>query len=673
MTTLDNLKTAARRWLKALRAGDAAARTRLRLAHPSAPETPGLRDVQHALARERGYVGWAALKAAALEGTSSQHAELDGRERVATFLRFACWDHHVHGRGDHAMHEAAAMRWLRRYPDLAGDSLFTSIVCGDLAAVERTISAEPHLANERGGPRGWTPLLYLTYARLPLPAVRDNALAIANALLDRGADPNAYYMAGDSPYTPLVGVAGEGEQDAVPHLRRDELYRLLLERGAGPYDLQVVYDTHFRGDVLWWLELTYAQSVRSGRKADWDDPDWRMFDMGSYGGGARFLLDLAIQHRNEGLAAWLLGHGANPNAAPARDIRFPQRSLYEGAVASGQTALAAMLLAHGARPIAPALSDEEVFVAACLRLDRRDVTDRLAAHPEFLRSPKALFAAAERDRADVVAMLLDLGTPIEVEDYSKQRALHVAADHGAQRVAALLLERGAEPDPVETRWAATPMGFASYGNDVAMIDLLSRVSRNVWLLASRGKVDRLREVLSSEPDRARDAKADGVTPLWWLPDDEPAAAEIVDLLVAAGADPGARSTDGTTAADHARKRALEEAARRIETHQSKGSSPARRAGIPEAPDVALFERLARDVMLAHETGDPESMARLSAFVGHDLTWDELRSVLLRRLEAISGRKPDTTFIGPDEARLLVARHAGFADWAALVATTGRGA
>ena len=37
-------------------------------------------------------------------------------------------------------------------------------------------------------------------------------------------------------------------------------------------------------------------------------------------------------------------------------------------------------------------------------------------HPEYLRSPTAMFAAAQQDRADVVAFLLDLGMSVEIED-----------------------------------------------------------------------------------------------------------------------------------------------------------------------------------------------------------------------------------------------------------------
>ena len=54
MSTLDNSRKAAKRWLRALREGDRDAFERLRRAYPDAPATPVLRDVQHALARERG-------------------------------------------------------------------------------------------------------------------------------------------------------------------------------------------------------------------------------------------------------------------------------------------------------------------------------------------------------------------------------------------------------------------------------------------------------------------------------------------------------------------------------------------------------------------------------------------------------------------------------------------
>ena len=61
---LESLRKEAKRWLDALQAGDRDARARLERARSDAPATPALRDVQHALAREHGFAGWAALKQA---------------------------------------------------------------------------------------------------------------------------------------------------------------------------------------------------------------------------------------------------------------------------------------------------------------------------------------------------------------------------------------------------------------------------------------------------------------------------------------------------------------------------------------------------------------------------------------------------------------------------------
>jgi hypothetical protein len=71
-TSIDNLRKEAKRWLKALRAADAAARTRFGNAHPVAPDTPNLRDVQHALAHEYGKESWGALTDAVFAEGASQ-------------------------------------------------------------------------------------------------------------------------------------------------------------------------------------------------------------------------------------------------------------------------------------------------------------------------------------------------------------------------------------------------------------------------------------------------------------------------------------------------------------------------------------------------------------------------------------------------------------------------
>jgi hypothetical protein len=60
-TSLDNLKKEAKRWLKAIRSADPDAVARFARAHPKPSAAPGLRDVQHALAREHGHDSWIAL------------------------------------------------------------------------------------------------------------------------------------------------------------------------------------------------------------------------------------------------------------------------------------------------------------------------------------------------------------------------------------------------------------------------------------------------------------------------------------------------------------------------------------------------------------------------------------------------------------------------------------
>ena len=74
----------------------------------------------------------------------------------------------------------------------------------------------------------------------------------------------------------------------------------------------------------------------------------------------------------------------------------------------------------------------------------------------------------------------------------------------------------------------------------------------------------MRELLTQDPQRARVVSRDGHTPLWWLPDDEAAALELVDLLIAAGADPAATNKDGKTAADWARRRGMLAVASRLD-------------------------------------------------------------------------------------------------------------
>jgi ankyrin repeat protein len=686
-TTLENLRNEAKRWLKAVRAGDERARARLGRAWPKAPAEPGLRDVQHALAREHGCDDWKALKlAVAQSAESSSRQEMRAHDPhtllVARFLEYACPDHHVRGLKAHRIARHAAMRLLEQHPELARDNLYTAVVCGEIEEVDRILHARPELANAKNsasgpdrsgaggamdflqdlGTKPWQPLLHLCFTRLPLAKAADNAVAVARLLLDRGADPNAYFMAGDSRYTPLTGVIGEGEENRPPHPRRDELARLLLERGAEPYDSQVIYDIHFHGRVLWWLKLMHEFSVKAGREADWNDPEWHMLDQGGYGTGARWHLWLAIKHNDLELAEWCLSHGANPNAGPPRARTLPQLTLYEFAIRAGHLEAADLLVRYGAERHDVGLDDEDRFVAACLRLDRDQVRDLVDNHPEYLGSPNAIFAAARQDRADVVEFLLDLGVPIEVEDAKKQRPLHVAAAADAVHVAGLLLDRGAELDPYELSYENTPLDFAVYYGHTRMIELLSRYSCDVWNLTFIGAVDRLRDVLPADTRLAKVSWQ--TTPLFWLPEDEDKALEIAKLFLTHGADPTFRGKKhGLSAADVARKRGMHRVAALLDAAAGvTDTENERRAFLLDS-----YERLARDLVTVYDSGDAEALERLDRHYDRILSVGDVRANVRRRVEN-RGSRLDIV-----EARDLVAREAGFANWAAFLESVTTGA
>jgi len=386
-TTLENLKIEARRWLKALRAMDGRALARFERAHPKPPADPCLRDVHLAIAREFGLPGWTAVRnrIAELHAAPPETAEIPRVEWANRFLRYACPDWRTGGPHENARSRSAAARILEQHPEIARENIYTAAVRGDIEEVERRLAERPGLVNEKGGPKHWPPLLYVCYGR----SGTDRAVNLAGLLLDRGADANAFFWAGSPDrnmpghrYTALCGVAGEGEEDALPHPHREQLAELLLEHGAEPYDVQLFYNTHFHGDLLWYLEKVYRHSLRRGREADWRDPEWRMIDMGGYGYGARYFLEIAVNQNKLDLAEWLLSHGASANAEPKPDARGPRLSLHEVAMRLGFADMAGLLVRHGATPSGYVRSGVQAFHEACLRLDRDQAQALAQQHPE---------------------------------------------------------------------------------------------------------------------------------------------------------------------------------------------------------------------------------------------------------------------------------------------------
>ena len=342
------------------------------------------------------------------------------------------------------------------------------------------------------------------YTRFTHQPTIDNAVAIARPLLDAGANPNDFYMAGDAK---LHGAGrrrrGRRTGFAAPAVR-GRRFQLLLERGAEPFDIQVLYNTHFSGDMIWWLDLSTQHTIEDGPQGRLGRS--RLVDARHGRLRARRLLHPECGDQQPRPDAGRVG--PDPRGSPERTsshhpkfkplTNFVPKGGTRRALRDGESAAALRRI-----PSEPVLEGEDAFVAACLRMDRDGDHAHLAEHPGYLHSPKAIFAAARRDRVDVVEMLLDLGVPVEIENAQKQRALHMAAGGNALRVAAFLIERGAEIDPRELEWNGTPIGCAAYGDRWRWSTSSAVTRRNVWTLCFRGYVDRLREVLAEDPALAR--------------------------------------------------------------------------------------------------------------------------------------------------------------------------
>src|SRR5260221_252688 len=309
-STLETLKKEAKRWLKALQAGDAEARRRLLAATPVAPAKPGLRDVQFALAREHGLPGWAVL-CQALEDARRSYAE-----RVELVLRAADWQ----------AARSTGAPLLARWPEMGQDSLYAAAATGDLAEVERRLAADPTGANRRGGPLDREPLLYLAYSTLPGSEV--HGLEIARLLLDHGADPNARWIGpwGEPAFTVLTGMIGEGEGDQPPHPQAKDLAALLIERGADPFDPQALYNTSITRDDTGWLDFLWNQSERYGRLEAWREEDPEKAALG--GSEPLYAPDYLLRHAaaldhvwaggSGGLVERVVGHGADTDRPTTR-------------------------------------------------------------------------------------------------------------------------------------------------------------------------------------------------------------------------------------------------------------------------------------------------------------------------------------------------------------------
>jgi ankyrin repeat protein len=556
-STLETIRRQAKRWLKEIEAGDVQALDRFRKLIPNHAGVAKLREVQHALARDYGLASWAALKQELItrEAAAQGHAALVALFLEKSALRYGVrpgtqsWGEYE---ADRPARGALAQRLLERHPEIVRDNIHAAVAAHDLDAVSALLRKDAALSDKPREFDGWTPLVRLAFTRLPNEALSRNAVAIAQLLLDHGADPNALFSDGSNHFTPLTGVIGGGESNQPPHPQTEALARLLIARGADPVNGQALYNSSLGADDVIWLDLLWSETDKRSETQRWHEPVREL-----PAPPLDYLLGNAVP-RQPKRAAWLIAHGADAQALNA----YSKQSLVKQAMLDGRDDLVRLLVENGASPVQ--LDGQDAFTAAVARGDEAEARRLLSGDPDLVASPAPLFVAIRQDKPEIAALALHLGVSPDARTRDGVRALHEAAGSDAIEIVALLVEAGAEIDPVERRYGSTPLGWARHqGASAAQIYLASR-SRDVEALCQAAEIERLEALFAEEPALANAPARSGEPPLFCLPDDDTSACDLVEFLLAAGAEPAVRNGEGLTPAQIARKRGLLDAAASLE-------------------------------------------------------------------------------------------------------------
>ena len=484
--SLENLKKQAKGLLKGLRAGEAEALAQLGEFHPRAEAAVArftLSEAQLVIARSYGFASWPKLK---------QYLEVverflwdppagtppEGRtEPLAdTFVRLACLVY-----GDwHPSSADKARRLLAEHPEVARADVYAAAATGDVAAVRGLLDRDPSLANRKGGPLAWAPLLHACYSRLDSPHPEHSTLEVARLLIARGADPNAGFLWRGlvPPFTAITGAFGEGEdgKNQGPHRQCEELVRLLLEAGADPNDGQALYNRHFRSDDGH-LKLLLAYGLGRDKGGPWYERLGERMQS-----PARLLVEELCSGARKGFVdrvTLLVEQGVDVNTPGLRDGRTP----YEAALRAGHHEIAAYVLEHGARKVE--LDVKDAFAAACVGGRRAEARAFLEKEPNLLDQLgrhgriELLHRAVEGDRLEGLSLMAELGfetSGMTVHDgvgmNLNATPMHNAAWKGNLEMVKLLVELGADPGLREPSYNGTPLDWAAHNQQDHVVEYL---------------------------------------------------------------------------------------------------------------------------------------------------------------------------------------------------------
>ena len=491
--SIDQLRNQARELQRAVRSGDGDVIAHASEHYPGltaadAPVFP-LSRAQLVIARHYGFASWARLSSyvQVVAQYSRAPVTVEASDDAGNeFLRLACL---VHGDDDGPHRWTLARQILAENPQLVARSIHVAAAVVDPAQVARLLDADPRGATREGGPFGWPPLLYLTYARHDPDVAIDAVLDAARLLLRHGADPNAGYLWSGltPPFTALTGAFGHGEQgpDRQPaHPHQFALARLLLDAGADPNDGQALYNRMFQPDDGH-LELLFEYGLGSGDGGPWharlgdrlDTPQ----DM------VRGQLAWAVTHDMLERTRLLVRHGVDIGAPLTGSLAMTGgRTPVQLARLCGYPRIGEYLVSQGADDAGS--GPDDAFVAAVLLADREAASRIAAADPGVAdsvrrRHPALIMRAAVAGRLDSIALLAELG--FDLNAFGRQDApidqpwetpLHHAAGEGDLAMARLLLSLGANPDVRDARYDATPAGWARHFGQDEMAELLQPIT-----------------------------------------------------------------------------------------------------------------------------------------------------------------------------------------------------
>jgi hypothetical protein len=203
---LDQLRRQAKELVRAARNDNAGALERI----GSVSGEVTLAAAQLAIARDYGMVSWPALKAEVQARTRSFD------EVVEAFLTASV-----------GYRVGRAARLLSEHPEIAGYSLATAVVLGDVGRVEHALEEDPGLVSRRDPRTGWTALHAVCASRWHLdPSRAEGLYAVARVLLDAGHDANG--VSSDGRWAPLECAVTSANADR----RNEAIVGLLLDRGA---------------------------------------------------------------------------------------------------------------------------------------------------------------------------------------------------------------------------------------------------------------------------------------------------------------------------------------------------------------------------------------------------------------------------------------------------------